>query len=77
MLAVAVMVVSGCTCPSTGGPDTGMGGSDGSVGGGGGGGSAQNLPDGGMCVGAGEPCSDTTPCCGGTCAGSVCTSSTF
>src|SRR5688572_28561539 len=33
--------------------------------------------DGGMCIAAGQPCSTSTPCCGGACNGSVCTASTF
>ena len=58
-----------------GGSTTGGGGGGGTGTGGAGGGNM--LPDAGMCVAAGAPCSSTEPCCAGQCSGSVCTSSTF
>ncbi|MDP1825537.1 MAG: hypothetical protein Q8L48_19920 [Archangium sp.] len=90
LASCAVMVIGGCQCPnpnpsSDGGDDGGTGGAaGGGVGGGTGmgggtgtGGGNGQLPDAGMCVAAGDPCSTTEPCCSGQCAGAVCTSSTF
>lgn len=82
LLSTLLLLHAGCKCATPSTDDSGAGGgaalgggAGGSSGGGTGGGS--QLPDSGLCVAAGEPCSDAQPCCGGVCVGAVCTSSTF
>ena len=88
-LALFISCAASCTCGSKpaltqdGGSTPNDGGSTQSDGGAntnpdaGGGAHDGGLPGSGLCVGAGQPCETTRPCCAGQCDGLVCRSSVF